>query len=58
MTKTIGSSVLTLTLIRLTFLRVIFSGRGVGEGGVSLTSPSSSYFKENLSNINVTLYNY
>ena len=39
-----------LTLIRLGFLKGVFSG------GVNLTPPSS-YFKKNLFNINITLYN-
>ena len=41
--------VLVLTLIKLGFSRIIFSG------GVKLTSPPS-YFKKNLSNISITLY--
>ena len=44
----------TLTLIRLGFLRVDFLGGGEGEE-VDLTP--LSYFKKNLSNINITLYN-
>ena len=40
-----------LTLIRLGFLRVVFSG-----GRESIWAPPS-YFKKNLSNINITLYN-
>ena len=44
----------TLTLIRLGFLRVDFLGGGEGEE-VNLTP--LSYFKKNLPNINITLYN-
>ena len=53
-------SICNLTLIRLDFLRVVFSGGGGGGGvGVNLTSPlpPPSYFKMNLSNINITSYN-
>ena len=35
-----------------------FSGLGVGGLGVSQFELPSSYFKKNLSNINITLYNY
>ena len=42
---------LVLTLIRLGFLNVVFPG---GQG-VNLTHPS--YFKKNLFNFNITLYN-
>ena len=42
----------SLTLIRLGFSKVVFPGGG---GGVNLTAPS--YFKKNLSNFNITLYN-
>ena len=41
----------TLTLIRMGFLRVVFSG---GEGQFE---PAPSYFKKNVSNINITLCN-
>ena len=43
-----------LTLIRLGFLRVVFSGGEEGGGQFD----TLSYFKKNLSNINITLYNY
>ena len=43
-----------LTLIRLGFLKVVFLGRGRGEGGSIWPPPS--YFKTNLSNFNITLY--
>ena len=43
---------LMLTLIRMGFLRAVFPG-----AGVNLTPLPPSYFKKNLSNINITLYN-
>ena len=41
----------TLSLIKLGFLRVVFPGEGEGQ------FDPPSYFKKNLSNINITLYN-
>ena len=46
-----------LTLIRLGFLRLVFSEGGEGGGGVLSIWPPTSYFKKNWSNINITLYN-
>ena len=49
------NSISQLTLMRLGFLRVVFPGGGQFD---LLHHPPSSYFKKNLSNINITLYNY
>ena len=46
-----------LTLIRLGFLRVVFSVGKVGGSQFDPSPPPPSYFKNNLSNINITLYN-
>ena len=47
----------TLTLIRLGFFRVVLLG-GAGGGGSQFDLPHPpSYFKKNLSNISITLYN-
>ena len=43
-----------LTLIKLGFLKVVFSGGG---GGQIDPLPPTLYFQKNLSDINITLYN-
>ena len=45
----------SLTLIRLGFLRLVFPGRW-GRAGRRVKLNPLSYFKKNLSNINITLY--
>ena len=46
-----GEGLLLFTVVKLTFLREVFSVAG------TLEPPSPSYFNKNLSNTNITLYN-